>query len=582
MMKRIAVACAWVALAMMVGVDARAQTTLERGDVAFTGYGASGTDQFSFVLLRDVTAGTALSFTDRGWLAAGGLRPGEGAFEVTLERDYPCGTEFHAIQSPLQVLDDAGVVAGTTTGGGLQLSTSGDQLFAYQGIPPTAEDDAGLLAGLHMNGAWDADATSTNTSARPLVLADGLDALALVPEVNNARYDCSLTTDSSDVLGSAAHDSTRWVADDTTPFDLAASCGFVCAQACVAPDVPVVTSAQTIQAGESASVSVQSGSLGDAEAWHWYVDGCGATPVGTGESVEIVPSDSVVLFARGEGGCVDPGACATTSIEVLPPEPEPEPQDKDQQKCLGVLFGQLSVVAGIQAKEVQKCAKSYAKGKEPSADLCVVSDANGKVGKATQKASDLRLKKCETAPDFGLAEPAVFVAAARDGGVGFARDVLGVAFDGSILPESADADGSRCQQAVIGSAKKCLDARLKEFSRCAKAGLKAGTIASAEALAACVGSDPKGRVAAACDLGAAGEKKVDALRKSLDKRCVSAGVTPGDVLTGCGGSMDVESAHACLAAKIACRACRTIAGASDVAPPCDTHDDGVANGSCPV
>ena len=580
MMKRFAVACAWVALATMVGVNAHAQTTLGRGDVAFTGYGATGTDQFSFVLLRDVTAGTALSFTDRGWLAAGGLRPGEGAFEVTLERDYPCGTEFHAIQSPLEVRDDAGAVAGTTTGGGLQLSTSGDQLFAYQGMPPTVEDDVGLLAGLQMNGDWDADATSTNTSPRPLVLADGLDALALVPEVNNARYDCSLTTDSAEVLGAAAHDSSRWVVDDAAPFDLAAACGFVCAQACVAPDVPVVTSAQTIHAGESATVSVQSGSLGDAEAWHWYVDGCGTTPVGVGESLEIVPSDSIVLFVRGEGGCVAPGACATTSIEILPPEPEP--QDKDQQKCLGVLLGQLSVVAGLQAKEVQKCVKSYAKGKEPSADLCVVSDANGKVAKAAQKASDLRAKKCETAPDFGLSDPAVFVSAARDGGVGFARDAFGVAFDGSILPESADGDGSKCQQAVIGSAKKCLDARLKEFARCAKAGLKEGTIASAEALAACVGSDPKGKVAAACDLGAAGDKKVDALRKSLEKRCVSAGVIPGAVLTECAGAVDVESAHACLAAKIACRACRTIAGASDVAPPCDTHDDGVANGSCPV
>ena len=136
--------------------EARAQTALGAGDLAFTGYGSTGTDGFSFVLLRAVTVGTAVAFTDRGWLAGGGFRSGEGEFELTFGADYPCGSEFVAIQSPLEVFDSAGEAAGTTVGGGLQLSTSGDQLFAHQG--------GVLVAGLQMNGDWDADATSTNTS----------------------------------------------------------------------------------------------------------------------------------------------------------------------------------------------------------------------------------------------------------------------------------------------------------------------------------------------------------------------------------------------------------------------------------
>ena len=52
-------------------------TSLVVGDIAIVHYN-SGTDAFSFVFLRDVEVGTVVNFTDNGWLAAGGFRPGEG------------------------------------------------------------------------------------------------------------------------------------------------------------------------------------------------------------------------------------------------------------------------------------------------------------------------------------------------------------------------------------------------------------------------------------------------------------------------------------------------------------------------
>ena len=110
----------WMAAVMGLAIvaargTAHAQTPLERGDVAFTGYNSGGTDELLFVVLTDVSAGTALSFTERGWLAAGGFRSGEATFTLVFGSDYPCGTEFRAVMSPLAVTDPSGAFAGTST-----------------------------------------------------------------------------------------------------------------------------------------------------------------------------------------------------------------------------------------------------------------------------------------------------------------------------------------------------------------------------------------------------------------------------------------------------------------------------------
>ena len=64
-------------------------TVLSPGDIAIVQYNSTTTDSFSFVFLRDVEAGTNVNFTDNGWLAAGGFRPGEGTVTYTAPgRDY--------------------------------------------------------------------------------------------------------------------------------------------------------------------------------------------------------------------------------------------------------------------------------------------------------------------------------------------------------------------------------------------------------------------------------------------------------------------------------------------------------------
>src|SRR5262245_59957020 len=90
-------------------------TLLSVGDIAIIQYNSNGPDNFSFVFLRDVEAGTIVNFTDNGWLAAGGFRAGEGTVTYTAPSAITAGT----------------VVTLT----GLDLSDGGDQIIAYQGAP---------------------------------------------------------------------------------------------------------------------------------------------------------------------------------------------------------------------------------------------------------------------------------------------------------------------------------------------------------------------------------------------------------------------------------------------------------------
>jgi|GEM_PF-2961188 len=86
---------------------------------------------------------------------------------------------------------------------------------------------------------------------------------------------------------------------------------------CTFPDVPTITaSSNTICTGETVTLSISSGNLNDATAWTWYSASCGGTAVGTGISIMVSPTTATDYFARGEGGCVTPGACAMTSIAV--------------------------------------------------------------------------------------------------------------------------------------------------------------------------------------------------------------------------------------------------------------------------
>ncbi len=207
------------------------QTTLSAGDIAFTGYNSDNPDDFSFVLLKDVTAGTTLTFTDKGWTAAGGFRPGESTMTITFSSARVVGEQFRVPAITGVFLDFDGLSAGSSSGANILLSASGDQIFAYQGSEPfnnSPAEQAKFIAALHMNGLWQTDAVNDQTSALPPGLTDGVHALAISPQVDNARYNCSVTGATVAVLRAAVYQQSNWLTNDNIRFVLPPPCNFLC------------------------------------------------------------------------------------------------------------------------------------------------------------------------------------------------------------------------------------------------------------------------------------------------------------------------------------------------------------------
>ena len=207
-------------LAFSVSFSLNAQTTLGLGDIAFVSYESDGNDVWAFVLLEDIVATTEITFTDNGWFAAGGFRSGEGTLVWEATSDLSAGT--------IVVFTNDTPDIGSASGSGFALSTSGDQIFAYQGTAPADNDDPGFITAIQMNSDWDADATNTNTTALPPQLTDEVNCLSLTPERDNAYYDCA-----SGVVGTAAalsdliNTEDEWVTSDDPLMNTPNACNFV-------------------------------------------------------------------------------------------------------------------------------------------------------------------------------------------------------------------------------------------------------------------------------------------------------------------------------------------------------------------
>ncbi len=187
------------------------QTILQVGDIGITGYDGDNPDAFSFVLLVDVVANTEISFTDNGWKASGSFRTTEQVLTWTA----PTG----GLMAGTVVVIDNGMVTeggGSVSGSMPAFSVDGDQLFAYQGTlsNPT------ILAGLQMNGDWDADATNANTSAQPSAInGTGAFSLAVVPEKDNAVFVGTVTGTQAEII-TALNTLSNWTTSNTRIADL--------------------------------------------------------------------------------------------------------------------------------------------------------------------------------------------------------------------------------------------------------------------------------------------------------------------------------------------------------------------------
>jgi Domain of unknown function (DUF5017)/Secretion system C-terminal sorting domain len=169
-----------------------AQTVLSPGDIAVLGIQADTPDDFQFVTFVDLEAGTQIHFTDCGVKADGTIRTGEGGNIFTADAAVSAGTIFGFISN-------AGLftVDGDYTAGAVNLSTSGDQIIAYQGSLTTPT----YLWAMQINSTlWQTECDNTNTSTLPTGLIDGVTAVAAGygpgdgDEWDNAVYNMAVTS----------------------------------------------------------------------------------------------------------------------------------------------------------------------------------------------------------------------------------------------------------------------------------------------------------------------------------------------------------------------------------------------------
>jgi hypothetical protein len=254
-------------------ITAKGQTTLVAGDIAFTGYIGRGplttTDAFSFVLLKAVTSGTSIRFTDYGWRAnttsfnSGGVG-GETEAVLLTTSALPAGTEIKIENTAATKITggSAGTLTfttGTAPDGSTFASTNfslnginGDQVFAYQGSIASPA----FIAGIHWNvykttggdptnttdAAWDGTLSGSfinaNTSSLPTTLTAGASALwiysttdAADPEKGNGRFVCGSNISTVPLIRTAIYDRTKWTLSDTdvpaVGFTIPTGCNFL-------------------------------------------------------------------------------------------------------------------------------------------------------------------------------------------------------------------------------------------------------------------------------------------------------------------------------------------------------------------
>ena len=96
--------------------------------------------------------------------------------------------------------------------------------------------------------------------------------------------------------------------------DSVATLNLVIQSLSVIPD-GIVSTAGSINTGESVLLNVSGGSLGDGAVWNWYAESCGGTLVGSGNQISVSPLHNTTYFVRAEGTC-NTTECVSVNIFV--------------------------------------------------------------------------------------------------------------------------------------------------------------------------------------------------------------------------------------------------------------------------
>ena len=176
-----------------------AQTTLTAGDLAVVAHNNDNTDQIILAALTPVAAGTVIYITDNAWTGTA-LSNVEGTWTYTFPSNVNAGARISLLPSS----------AGIVSSGSWDLSTSGDQIFVYQG----SAANPSFIYGFSSR-AWVTGSTSLNTSRLPASLINGKSARDFSTEVDNGYYNATSTSGTKDFILTQIGTTTKWTRNNS-------------------------------------------------------------------------------------------------------------------------------------------------------------------------------------------------------------------------------------------------------------------------------------------------------------------------------------------------------------------------------
>ena len=170
---------------------AQAQTLLTVGDLQITGVTADGNNSITFVLWKDITAGTVIHFMDHSFASTAGdtVNGTESHMSLTFTAPLSAGTVIH-VEHLAETLVNGGTFSGTKSGSLSGVSVDGDQVFAYQG--PVVSDTSftgTLLYGINIAGSnWRTTGFMNASNSYLPTAISGVDANLDTGNFDNVDY----------------------------------------------------------------------------------------------------------------------------------------------------------------------------------------------------------------------------------------------------------------------------------------------------------------------------------------------------------------------------------------------------------
>ncbi len=281
---------------LFAALSGSAQSTLSAGNIIFTGFDSSFApadgDEFSFVLLTNISAGTTISFTDRGYHDPGWQVAGSTESTVTWVSGsaIPAGTEIWIKGLSARTYNPATSSAtanGTVTltegssANGLSLSNVGDQVIAFQGGNGSVTGSGvTMIAGINFfycnasssAASWNAGscATGPNSSRIPVGLTGGTSAFYTGALANgntpvSGKFNCTGTpTTTLAAVRTAVMDLSNWTTTGGAQ-TMPSRCTFIGG----APSITANPSSSTTCAGGNTSFTA---AASNATSYQWYVN----------------------------------------------------------------------------------------------------------------------------------------------------------------------------------------------------------------------------------------------------------------------------------------------------------------------